>query len=126
MLIAIPTWLWSIVAAFVSLHAAADGLWWDTLTDLDIRLFHNHTSFNLLPPTATELSIQHPFAIGVGELANRDDADTCLIVAALTWSKSDSPPGLIEVSLIADSEKVSNGWNLLVTGTQILSFPWHP
>jgi hypothetical protein len=69
------------------------------LTDLDVRLLDDHAGFNWLSSTATVFRSQHPFAICVGELADWDDADTCLVVTAITRSKSNSPSGLIEVSI---------------------------
>lgn len=83
-----------MVASFVGSHAATDGLGGDALANLDVGLFDDHAALTCLASAATVLCSQHPFSVGVGELADWDDADSSLVVAAVTWAKADTPSGL--------------------------------
>lgn len=82
------------LSALVGLHAATDGLGRDALADLDIGLFDNHPALDGLPAAAAVLGAEHPLPVGIGKLADRDDADTRLVIAAVTWPEADAPSGL--------------------------------
>lgn len=80
--------------ALIRLHAAANSFRGDTLADLDVWLLDDHACLDWSSATAAIIGCQHPLTIGVGQLADRYDADSGLIIAALTWSKTDAPTRL--------------------------------
>lgn len=93
-LVEVAAGLGTRLSALVGLHAATDSLGGDTLANLDIRLLDDHPALNGLPSAAAVLGAEHPLPVRVGELADRDDADARLIIAAVTWPEADAPSGL--------------------------------
>lgn len=93
-LVEVATGLGTRLSALVGLHAATDSLGRDALANLDIGLLDNHPALDGLPTAATVLGAEHPLPVRVGELADRDDADARLVIAAVTWSEADAPSGL--------------------------------
>lgn len=84
----------SVVAALVGLHAAADGLGRNTVADLDIGLLNDHTLLDGLTATASILGSQHPLAISLCKLADRNDANTRTVIATVARAEADAPAGL--------------------------------
>lgn len=93
-LVEVAAGLGTRLSALVGLHAATDSLGGHALADLDIGLLDHHAALDGLPATAAILGAEHPLPVCVGELADRDDADTRLVIAAVTWPEADTPSGL--------------------------------
>lgn len=62
--------------------------------DFNIRLLNHHATLNGLSACASVLGRQHPFAIRLGESLDGDHADSGLIVAAVSWTETDTPASL--------------------------------
>lgn len=93
-LVEVATGLGTRLSTLVGLHAATDSLGRDALADLDIGFLDNHPALDGLPTAATILGAEHPLPVRVSELADRDDADARLVIAAVTWPEADAPSGL--------------------------------
>ena len=100
-LIISPGGLGAMVAALVGLHAAADGLGRHARADLDVGLLNAETSGNWPSAAAAEGSGEHPLAVGLGKLVDRDDANTRLVVAAVSRAEAHTPSGLCRIYVSA-------------------------
>jgi hypothetical protein len=65
-----------------------------TSANLNVWLFNNHASYEVLAARATVLCSQHPLLICIRQAINRDNADTSLVVAAVTGSEAYTPSSL--------------------------------
>ncbi len=80
-----------VVAALVGLHAAGDSLGGDAGADLDVGLLDTHAADDGLAARAAKGRGEHPLAVGLGQLVDRDDADAALVVAAVAGAEADAP-----------------------------------
>lgn len=63
----------------------------DASSNLNVGFLHDHASFNRLSSSPTVLGSEHPLAIGVGESVNWDDADSGLVITAISRAESYTP-----------------------------------
>lgn len=83
-----------IAAAFVGLHATADGLGRNTSSDFDIWLLYREAAFDGTSSASAIRSSEDPFAISLGELVNRNNADASGIVTAVSGPETNAPSSL--------------------------------
>ena len=81
----------------VGCDTSANGFGRDTGTDFNIWFFDNHAALNGFPPSSAVLCSEHPLAIRLSESLNRDDTNAGLVVAAVTWTKADTPSCLLRI-----------------------------
>ena len=62
--------------------------------DFNVRFLNDKTAIDLLASSTTILGCQHPLLVGFCQAFNWNDADTSLIIAAVTRSKPYTPTGL--------------------------------
>lgn len=73
-------------------------------TDFDVRFLDDHPRLNRLPSRATVFGSEHPFAIGIRQPVDGNDADASLVIAAVARSEANTPSGLLESASLALSE----------------------
>lgn len=66
----------------------------DTGTNFDIWLLDDHATFHGSATSSTILRSKQPLAVRLCESLDRNDTDTGLVVAAITWTESHTPSGL--------------------------------
>jgi len=89
--VAVAIELRTTVAALVGSQTSTDGFGGYTLTDLDVRLFNDHAGLHGLSTAASILGAYHPLPISISKFVDWNNADTGLVVAAFTWTKSNAP-----------------------------------
>lgn len=65
-----------------------------TRTDLNVGLLDHHPRLDRPSATATILRCEHPLAVGLSKSFDRNDADTRLVVTAVTRSEPNTPSRL--------------------------------
>jgi hypothetical protein len=66
----------------------------DPGANLNVGFLHTDVALDRLPPSAAELGGQQPLSIRIRQSLYGNDADSCVVVAAVTRAEADAPTRL--------------------------------
>lgn len=96
--------LGTTLTSLVSSHTSTDSFRRHPGTDLDIGFLDDHSGLDLPTARSTVFCGKHPLAIGLRQSLDRDNTDTRLVVAAVTWAEPNTPSCLLPRQYISSKK----------------------